>query len=351
MTQSNRQKTAEMLEFAAFLTPMPSCGTSQMPQKMLGLKGEAVTRRNTPLVPCPQSAPPRTTAPRRAALKAPIVIVAAGKEWELLAGSAGIGRDEGSLVVLEDPLVSRNHASVSVQADGSVVLQDLHSTNGVFINGVRLSRPDVVLCEGDRLLLGTTEISVFSVRGSLTISIEPKPPLPAQEGPGSNTLRSPAPEEPPIQAPCATRRRATVTTGRSAAIDLVGQFAEQMMASGLVLEAVRTLSEPLQNLLKGASAGLSVPGPILESATSYALRLREWTGRDAWVDYVFELHQACQQVPSDGVLQLVEPICLSGARVDRSLVRYLITTLERDSAAFSLQERTAIARLKQLGAE
>jgi hypothetical protein len=281
-------------------------------------------------------------------LKAPIVIVAAGKELELQAGSASLGRDENARIVLEDPLVSRNHATLSIQPNGSVLLQDLHSTNGVFINGVRLSRPDALLCEGDRILLGTTEISVFGLRGSLTLSIDPQAALTPADAPVSQTLRSPAAEQTPLPGRGTRRPRQAMTTGRSAAIDLVGQFAEQMMASGLELEAVRTLSEPLQNLLKGASAGLSVPEAILESATTYALKLREWTERDAWLDYVFELHQACQQMPSDRVLRLLEQACFQGAHVDRSLVRYLIATLEGNTTPLRLDQRAGIARLKQL---
>lgn len=311
-----------------------------------------MTRRNTPLVPCPQSAPPSKPLKRRAALRAPIVVVAAGKEWEIDSGTATIGRDPSARIVLEDRLVSRNHASLNVQADGTVIVQDLHSANGVFINGVKLSRPDAALCEGDRLLLGTTEISVFGVRGSLTISVDPnKLGDPLLGAPTSSTLRSPVHDTPPVQVPRTVRHRDTATTGRSAAIDLVGQFAEQMMASGLVLEAVRTLSEPLQNLLKGASAGLNVPVPILESATGYALRLREWTERDAWLDYIFELHQACQQVPSDRVLQLLEAACTAGARVDSSLVRYLVATIEKGAVPPSLEDQAGLARLQRLASK
>lgn len=307
-----------------------------------------MTRRNTPLVPCPQPPPSRKPMQRRAALRAPIVVVAAGKEWEIDSGTATIGRDPNARIVLEDRLVSRNHACFSIQADGTVVVQDLHSANGVFVNGVKLSRPDAALCEGDRLLLGTTEISVFGVRGSVIVSVDPKV---ADRAPESRTLRSPVHEAPPVQVPRTVRHRDTVTTGRSAAIDLVGQFAEQMMSTGLVLEAVRTLSEPLQNLLKGASAGLGVPVPILESAAAYALRLREWTARDAWLDYIFELHQACQQVPNDRVLQLIEATCAAGARIDGSLVRYLITTVEKGSAPLSLEDHAGIARLQRLAGE
>jgi hypothetical protein len=303
-------------------------------------------QHKTPLIPCPQSGAPQVPPHRHVTLRAPIVVVAAGKEWELAGGILTIGRDPEANISIEDTLVSWLHARIGVQSDSLVILEDLHSTNGVFVNGTKMSRPQTTLCEGDRLLLGTTEISVFGLRASHTVRVDPNAQV-LPEFPVSATLRSPSSETslPVARMP---RRRATVTTGRSSAIDLVGQFAEQMMDSGHPLEAVRTLSEPLQNLLKGASAGLSVPLPILESSARYALRLREWTERDAWLEYIFELHLACQQVPSECVLQLVEEACSKGAKVDRSLVRYLVATLERRPSTANLDEQAALARLKRL---
>lgn len=299
-------------------------------------------RRNTPLVPSPQSRSPHASQQQRATLKAPIVIVAAGKEWELSNGMMSIGRDPNADISLEGPLVSRMHARISVAPDGEITLEDLHSTNGVFVNGSKLSRPRVALYDGDRLLIGTTEISVFGLRQSATVRVDEEAPRP----PVSDTLRSRAtPDIPTVQVPM---HRPTVTTGRTAAIDLVGTFAEQMMKTGHPLEAVRTLSEPLQNLIKGASAGLAVPANILESATRHALRLRTWTQRDTWVDYVFELHLASQQVPTATVLQLVEQAIAAGVQVDRSLVRYLAVTLERRPNPATVDEQACLARLKGL---
>jgi pSer/pThr/pTyr-binding forkhead associated (FHA) protein len=76
-----------------------------------------------------------------------------GKEFEI-AGSAVIGRDPSSGLVLEDPEASRRHASVSPEADG-VNVEDLGSTNGTYVNGNRLAAP-VVLRPGDRVQVGTT---------------------------------------------------------------------------------------------------------------------------------------------------------------------------------------------------
>jgi predicted component of type VI protein secretion system len=267
------------------------------------------------------------------------VVVAPEGEYELKNGAMILGRDPNANIVLADPLVSRFHARIAVESDGQVVLEDLQSTNGLFVNGVRLSRPSVVLTEGDRLLLGTIEISVFSWRGNATTgkaaSIVPQC-IPAM------TARN---NDPSVVAP----RHPVATTGRADPSNLVGQFAEQLMASGHVLEAEQALSEHLQNLLKGAAAGLSVSTRVLDTATHYALLLHRWTSRSSWLDYVLELHLAGMLVPSNASLDELETAFSATAHWDLSLVAYFVKTLERRSTPLTTDETLRIRRVEHLG--
>jgi EAL domain-containing protein (putative c-di-GMP-specific phosphodiesterase class I) len=64
----------------------------------------------------------------------------------------GIGRDEDNELVLIASGVSRKHASLALAA-GRLVLSDLGSTNGSFVNRVRLVAPSV-LHEGDIIHFG-----------------------------------------------------------------------------------------------------------------------------------------------------------------------------------------------------
>ncbi|HWL41831.1 MAG TPA: FHA domain-containing protein [Ilumatobacter sp.] len=76
-------------------------------------------------------------------------------------GPAGvaIGREQGNTVVIEgDAFVSGLHAKVSALADGGavrVVVDDLGSKNGTYLNGVRLSGQQTVAA-GDRIQVGYT---------------------------------------------------------------------------------------------------------------------------------------------------------------------------------------------------
>ncbi len=54
-----------------------------------------------------------------------------------------LGRDESCEIVLPDDRISRQHARISFENEG-YVLHDLGSRNGTFLNGRRITRPEVL---------------------------------------------------------------------------------------------------------------------------------------------------------------------------------------------------------------
>ncbi len=54
-------------------------------------------------------------------------------------GSLSVGRTGSNALVIDDGSVSKIHASLSINADGRLVVSDTGSTNGTFINDVRLA--------------------------------------------------------------------------------------------------------------------------------------------------------------------------------------------------------------------
>jgi len=74
-----------------------------------------------------------------------------------------IGRRDGNDFVLNDPHVSGAHARLRRSA-GSVLLEDLGSTNGTFINGQSLTG-SVALRDGDLVHFGSLEVR-YEDRGS-----------------------------------------------------------------------------------------------------------------------------------------------------------------------------------------
>src|SRR5215472_16027491 len=65
-----------------------------------------------------------------------------------------IGRGKDADLRLEDAGISRKHARIVHTTDGRYVLEDLRSTNVVFVNGRRTDR--ATLSSGDRVQLGPT---------------------------------------------------------------------------------------------------------------------------------------------------------------------------------------------------
>ena len=85
------------------------------------------------------------------------------QELDLRPGVTMLGRSSECHITIEDPLVSREHATIEV--DHSVVtVRDLGSRNGVKVNGVVI-RERVSLHTGDRIRIGTQEFVFTAVAG------------------------------------------------------------------------------------------------------------------------------------------------------------------------------------------
>jgi pilus assembly protein CpaF len=85
--------------------------------------------------------------------------------FELDADSYTIGREAGTEIVIEDPQVSRRHATLTRQGT-SYLIEDIGSTNGTYVNGKRVTAP-VLLANGD--MVGLADTIVLAVQAPLTV--------------------------------------------------------------------------------------------------------------------------------------------------------------------------------------
>ncbi len=81
-----------------------------------------------------------------------------------------IGRSSDLDMVLVEDMVSRKHAKIAMAEEDQIVIQDLGSTNGTFVNGEKIKKAR--LKEGDRILIGTSIIKLVAVDASQTVSEE-----------------------------------------------------------------------------------------------------------------------------------------------------------------------------------
>jgi len=84
-------------------------------------------------------------------------VLSAGHEYELNSSALTVGRGGQNDVSIEgDEFASARHVRVEPRRDG-VWVSDLGSTNGTFVNGVRIDRPRK-LGQGDVVRVGETEL-------------------------------------------------------------------------------------------------------------------------------------------------------------------------------------------------
>ena len=84
----------------------------------------------------------------------------AGGVHLLHGGQIRIGRSADADVPLDDPDVSRLHCAVTVEPDGSVLVADLHSTNGTAVDGTDLGEQPVPLRPGALLRIGESALAL-----------------------------------------------------------------------------------------------------------------------------------------------------------------------------------------------
>ncbi len=87
----------------------------------------------------------------------------AGKVFEIIHSRVTLGREEGE-IQLGDPLVSRKHAAFEIYGSHHIVVKDLASTNGTYLNGRLIAYSK--LNNGDKIKIGSTVLeAVIQIGG------------------------------------------------------------------------------------------------------------------------------------------------------------------------------------------
>ena len=115
--------------------------------------------------PSPREAPRQPAAQMNFAPTAAAISLqpsAGGKAFALEVGRAAmVGRSRQCEIPIEDDTVSSNHARIEISAQTQrIVVTDLNSSNGTFINGSRVNSAQVQV--GDTLRFGTAEFKLIA---------------------------------------------------------------------------------------------------------------------------------------------------------------------------------------------
>ncbi len=249
------------------------------------------------------------------------------KEIFLHVGTHTIGRGLSCDLVVNDRLVSREHARLVIR-EASAAIIDLGSTNGVYVNENRVQGTEE-LRDGDLIVIGSQELTlkaavsdderVTSPRleanapgGEISEVIEREPPP-------SGRFRTKAPDSGPQAAPSSEPAQIGVLpaqigalrvpdsrsdsgphlTEKADAIQVMGRLADRAMVMGNYEAAEHVLQGHLEALIGAARSDVPLPAARRETASRYALRLADALQRPAWVDYVVELHLIARAVMSE----------------------------------------------------
>src|SRR5687767_5373856 len=248
----------------------------------------------------PRIRPPASNSERKIAatpqpLAGAVLLVWGGDALSLEeGGEVVVGRATDCDIVLDDALVSRHHARISVRSEG-VFVEDLLSANGVYVNGMRVQRMQK-LYDGDRILLATREISAFEQRPDAV-----------------------PPSEARISYHPPTPGKSSAVTGQANPFAVIGSIAEQMMSAGRITEAERQLHEHISTVLDGARSGDVEPENVSESAALCALRCAKLRDNGRGVDHRIELYRRARRaMPGPIVDELCEAL-KAGPEVDIEL--------------------------------
>lgn len=101
-----------------------------------------------------------------------------GRTYDLKPGKLTLGRQSVNDIVISDEQASRRHSDLEVGPSGLLVT-DNNSANGTFVNGTRISSPQL-LKPGDTLQIGTTVLKLVDGQGGTsTIPSGYEQPAPA----------------------------------------------------------------------------------------------------------------------------------------------------------------------------
>ena len=235
------------------------------------------------------------------------------QELELAGPEVILGRSPDCQITIEDPLVSRQHARISLHAAHPTIC-DLGSRNGVRLNGELISG-EAVLQNNDRVRLGTQGVVFLIVDQERT----------GRQTRATGMIRQcqacgrPFPSE---CTACPHCGEALVTPTQIAEFDtlsglivephagwafqLLGEVVERALNADRVAEAARALQRAAKEIDERIRNNRGVDPVSLSKLASYALRLAQSQGRLEWVRWILDLYKAHGAMLSPDLVDSIE---------------------------------------------
>jgi len=230
------------------------------------------------------------------------------QEFDLTGPEVVIGRSSECQITIEDPLISRKHARIAIDAEEARV-SDMGSRNGVRVNG-RLVKGEQALKDGDRIRLGTQEL-VFSMVGRAE-----RAPRPTGYMRLCHACGTPFPEGAPSCPHCGAPAHADEDTmsgvapepKRSWTFQLLGEVIERALASGRAIEAERLMRKAAKEIDERLASGERLEGAHTAMIAVFSVRLAKLVGSSEWLAWAIALHRRQSLMLSDQVIDRLEEL-------------------------------------------
>jgi len=228
------------------------------------------------------------------------------------------------VVFVDDAKMSRLHARFSMHDEGALV-EDLQSSNGVFVNGLRINGR-AVLHPGDTVQLGSQRLVVEDGDSAPRARAVTRPDLPAFR---PNTLPAPAFDGP---EPMTER-----------AIPAVPTFDWQPLRDALKSEelerAAILLRVAFDRMLDEASLMGRLPPHVQHELCDHALVMVSKTGDGFWLNMLFHLHMLLAQPLPHAVAAVLPQLVHDARGLDTLALDAYVKVLRRGREQMTPVER------------
>lgn len=264
-----------------------------------------------------------------------------GDSIELKGGQLLIGRSAMCRVVLDDPLVSRQHAEFRVE-NGAVILHDLKSVNGVFVNGQKVER-QLRLTIGDRVSIGSQELVLRSRSATKKVAnVTERRPL------SETLLDQPGLRGMPDENDAGGAINSEDSTVQCEGLDLLATVADKVIALRRGEDAERILTTYLQTLLDKARLGHVCPSQTADKAVTYAIKLAVVTGKASWVEYCIELYSVLKRPLPVYVVDTLYELLRKISGVNLTALREYVAILRAAQSRLGPAEKFLVQRIEGL---
>jgi len=261
-----------------------------------------------------------------------------------------IGRSLEATLTIEDPLVSRQHARITVDDEGGSV-EDMGSRNGVRVNGMQIRGP-TVLKDGDRVRIGTQDFVFCRVdplgkahsktTGVLRLCAKCRLPYPREMVACPNCEATEQTDEETLSGSFGSENQTAWS------VQLLVEALERALTLGRVGDAERIVRRATAQVEELVAAGGAIDAKALAALSEQTIATTLASNDPTWLLWVIEMYRRTDRVPPPEVVDRIAEAAPEHAGVVHSALESLLEHLGASARRPAPGDAEALARLEQM---